>query len=184
MKQTDIILSSTLMNAPTTKDPDQNHLTMSVLEHVYEPSEDTFLLMDALTADAERLRALQPAVSVEIGSGNGVPISKLALLLGRRSGAFFATDINPHAAATSARTFANNGILGEVVLVDALDGFKSRFHGAVDVLLFNPPYVPTPTDEIGGAGIEASWAGGVDGREVIDRILPMLPRLLSPTGVG
>ncbi|KAG0735030.1 hypothetical protein G6F23_011884 [Rhizopus arrhizus] len=32
-------------------------------------------------------------------------------------------------------------------------------------------------------GIEASWAGGVDGREVIDELLPFIKDLLSPEGV-
>ena len=27
---------------------------------------------------------------------------------------------------------------------------------------------------VGGSGIEASWAGGLDGRVVIDRFLPLL----------
>ena len=40
-----------------------------------------------------------------------------------------------------------------------------------DVILFNPPYVPTPDDEINGNGIEISWAGGVNGRRIIDRFL-------------
>ena len=44
----------------------------------------------------------------------------------------------------------------------------------MDILLFNPPYVPTESDEVCGTGIEASWAGGVDGREVIDRFIPLL----------
>lgn len=32
-------------------------------------------------------------------------------------------------------------------------------------------------------GIEASWAGGKKGREVMDRVFPLVPDLLSPEGL-
>ena len=59
-----------------------------------------------------------------------------------------------------------------VVITDFTSGLD--LNGSVDILLFNPPYVPTESDEVCGTGIEASWAGGVDGREVIDRFIPLL----------
>jgi len=52
---------------------------------------------------------------------------------------------------------------------------SSRLGQAVDVLVFNPPYVPTSDDEADaaqhGAGIAGSWAGGADGMQVTDTLL-------------
>lgn len=50
------------------------------------------------------------------------------------------------------------------------------------IQVFNPPYVPTPDEEVTHGGIAAAWAGGARGRRVTDRLLPLLPRLLSPRG--
>jgi release factor glutamine methyltransferase len=37
--------------------------------------------------------------------------------------------------------------------------------------------------QVGSKGIEAAWAGGVDGRRVLDRLLPLIP-VLAIHGVG
>ena len=75
----------------------------------------------------------------------------------------------------------------DVVLMDLATCFEARLAGAVDVLVFNPPYVVTSSDELQRAvrdrDLAAAWAGGVDGTEVLNRLLPRLPALLSPRGV-
>ena len=62
--------------------PDTSHVDYA---RVYEPSDDTFLLVDALTADAAALRAVRPAVCVEVGSGSGAVATHLGRLLARRA---------------------------------------------------------------------------------------------------
>lgn len=94
-----------------------------------------------------------------------------------------AIDINEDAAAATATTAAANGAMVEVVRGDKWSALRPSLFGCVDVLVFNPPYVPTPDEEVGGTGVEAAWAGGTAGRIVIDAVLPTLQDLLSPTGV-
>ena len=47
--------------------PDLSHLTQEDFKHVYDPAEDTFILLDALEADAPRLVNFQPFICLEIG---------------------------------------------------------------------------------------------------------------------
>ncbi|TMW61500.1 hypothetical protein Poli38472_012691 [Pythium oligandrum] len=153
---------------------------------VYEPAEDTYLFLDALQDELPFLQTLDPAICVEIGAGSGAVFTYLATELQKRGthAMFLATDINPLAAGVAANTAKINGVQAyDLVQTDLVECYAQRLKGAVDVLLFNPPYVPTPSEEVGSTGIEAAWAGGVDGREVIDRLLPLIPSLLSPRGV-
>lgn len=94
----------------------------------------------------------------------------------------FATDINHYANLATLRTSSINNVEVEVVNCDFAISLAGLL-GQVDILIFNPPYVPTPDDEIQGTGIEVAWAGGGNGRVVIDRFLPHVKELLSKTGV-
>lgn len=153
---------------------------------VYEPAEDTFLFLDALQDELPQLVALDPAICVEIGCGSGAVFVYLATQLQQagKQAMFLATDINPLAAGVAQQTARNNGARTfDIVRTDLLSCYEPRIQGQIDVLLFNPPYVPTPSEEVGSTGIEAAWAGGLHGREVIDRLLPRINSLLSPRGV-
>ena len=77
--------------------PDYCHLSSRDFEFVYEPAEDTFLLLDAIEAEIETLRKLNPTVCVEIGPGSGIISAGFGSVL--KSACFvIACDINPKVA--------------------------------------------------------------------------------------
>ena len=179
---------------------------------VYEPAEDSFLLVDALAAEwRSTLRLRPPRVVVEVGCGTGYVIASAALLAREHEASrearvddddaaeattstasgrdtarrrFYATDVNRDALAATRATAAAHGVahLLETCECDLLSapGLFASLRNATDVLLFNPPYVLTPSEEVTRGGVAAAWAGGVDGREVTDRLLPLVHDVLRP----
>lgn len=164
--------------------PDLSHLSSSDYDLIYEPAEDTFLFLDALQAERQFLQThVHPVICLEIGCGSGTVSTFLAQLLVDCPACYFCTDINSTAAAVALKTAAINNVEICPVVSDLCSAFSPRLDHSVDVLLFNPPYVVTPSAEVGSKGIEAAWAGGDRGREVMDRMFPWVPRLLSKHGV-
>lgn len=168
--------------------PDISHMSYRDWDSVYEPAEDTFLFLDSLKEESSFLKTLQPTICLEIGCGSGCVVTYLSQLLrsllpNMAPPLLFATDINIRAAQVATRTALRNGVSLDVVCTDLTEAVHSRLTGIVDIIVFNPPYVPSPQCEVGSRGIEATWAGGIDGREVIDRTLPLIKELLSPIGV-
>ncbi|NXG33122.1 HEMK2 methyltransferase, partial [Dromaius novaehollandiae] len=149
---------------------------------VYEPAEDTFLLLDALEQDAAQLQEARVEICLEIGSGSGVVSTFVASIIGS-SALYICTDVNPMAAYCTLETALLNNVHLQPIITDLVKGLSPRLNGKVDLLLFNPPYVVTPSEEVESHGIEASWAGGKNGREVMDRIFPLVADLLSTAGL-
>ncbi|KAI8636838.1 S-adenosyl-L-methionine-dependent methyltransferase [Parasitella parasitica] len=164
--------------------PDLSHINREDYDKVYEPAEDTFLLLDALEDDEELIQQLKPRVCLEIGSGSGCVTALLAKIVGNKNAVFLTTDINGFACETTKQTGLHNGITQiEPLRTSLVDGIMPRLKNCIDILCFNPPYVVTTHEEVGSFGIEASWAGGIDGREVIDQLLPLVKDILSPNGI-
>ncbi|KAG1175059.1 hypothetical protein G6F70_006384 [Rhizopus microsporus] len=164
--------------------PDLSHLKKQDYEKVYEPAEDTFLLLDALEQDEKLILQMKPRFCLEIGSGSGCVTTLLAKIVGDTNAVFFTTDINSYACKITRETAVRNKVKSvEPINTSLVQGLLPRFKNSVDILCFNPPYVVTTHEEVGSMGIEAAWAGGIDGREVIDELLPLVKDLLSPQGV-
>jgi release factor glutamine methyltransferase len=129
---------------------------------VYQPAEDTFLLLRA----AEKEVTPDDRV-LEIGVGSGYISSRLVscrMVAG--------TDINPHAV----RTAYHAGV--PMVRTDLCAGIRQVF----DLVIFNPPYLPTNPEERVDDWLEYALDGGENGREVIIRFIACLSEVLVPGG--
>ena len=121
---------------------------------VYEPAEDTFLLCDALWAEAPWLcDTLGVRLGAEVGVGSGyVSATLLAAFAARRHRcAWLGTDVNARALQCAARTLeasAHAPPRATLVRGSLCAPLRAAAH-ALDVLVFNPPYVPSDASVTG-----------------------------------
>jgi release factor glutamine methyltransferase len=138
--------------------------SVNIIENVYEPSEDSFLLADEALSEIKGSERI-----LEVGCGSGI-IS--AVIKANTNASVIGIDINPYAA----KCTRENGI--EVIRGDLLSCIKGRFN----LIIFNPPYLPTKEDERDNGWLNAALDGGYNGRKVIYRFLEDAGRCLIRGG--
>ncbi|MFJ7338175.1 HemK2/MTQ2 family protein methyltransferase [Streptomyces sp. NPDC101110] len=144
-----------------------------VLPGVYAPQEDTELLAGALSDEP-----LPPGAEVlDVGTGSGA----LALEAARRGNRVTAVDVSWRAV-WAARL--NARLAGVPVRIRHGNLFEPVRGKKFDLILANPPYVPSPHGHHRPPrGAARAWDAGADGRLVVDRICREAPGLLRPGGV-
>lgn len=167
--------------------PRLEHLTADEFDYVYNPAEDTFLLLDALEKDLCHIQTVKPSLCLEVGSGSGAVITALSKMLGSRAFCI-ASDINPYACKASRSTAKENDAAVALINMDLVSTINER--NQFDIIIFNPPYHPTESQEMNASDstlisseLYKTWAGGKKGREVMDRLFPYIKSILSPKGV-
>ncbi len=135
-------------------------------EQVYGPAEDSYLLARAA---CEAVR--QTDLVIDVGTGSGFVGDRIATETGAR---VLGTDLNPHAC----RAARDRGL--EVVRGDLVTPFADD---VADVVVCNPPYLPEEPAASFDDWMAVALSGGHSGRELIDRFLRSVPRVLRPDGI-
>lgn len=124
---------------------------ITVSPGVYPPSEDSDLLLLSMT--------VKPGECVlDMGAGSGI----LAIEAARAGGVVTAADISQAAVECTRENARNNGVEVKVVRSDLFS--HPDLAGRFDVILFNPPYLPTEEWSTARPGREADAGEPLDDR--------------------
>lgn len=149
---------------------------------VLVPRPETELSIEEALEDA---RTRQPfRTIVDVGTGSGCLAVTLAVEF--PSACVYATDVSAAALAVAARNAARHGVADRVVFLecDVLD----RFTGTADLIVSNPPYVPSSEadrlqPEVMRYEPHAALFGGDDGLEIMRRLLSSASSRLAADGL-
>ena len=139
-------------------------------EHVYEPSEDTFLLV-------EKMKIKKDDVVLDMGTGCGI----LAVLASEKAKSVVAVDINPYAIKCAIRNAEINGVNEKITFFQGNLFYPIKPNQRFNQILLNSPYLPSEPNE-DKSWIGKAWAGGSNGRQVIDRCITDAPNFLVDEG--
>jgi release factor glutamine methyltransferase len=145
-------------------------LIFDVNDDVYEPAEDSFLF-------AENLHVAAGEAVLDLGTGSGI----LAAVAAKTAGSVVAMDVNPYAVRCAKDAARLNGVREKIdfILGDLFTALKTGV--MFDLILFNAPYLPSEAGEE-ETWIGRSWAGGADGRQVVDKFIAEVPAYLKSHG--
>jgi len=137
---------------------------------VYEPAEDSILLL-------KNLVNVKNKEVLEIGVGTGL-ISIACAKKGAKK--VVGVDINPYAV----KLAKENAKLNNVDVLFFESDLFENVNGKFDIILFNPPYLPTSEDDKIESYLNYAFDGGKNGREILDRFIDNLPKYLKKGGVA
>lgn len=144
------------------------------VETVYQPAEDSRLLAETVIEAAESgdVDIDDDSLALDVGTGSGYVANRLRDATGAR---VLGSDLSPEAC----RDAAGTGL--SVVRANVVDPFRAD---VFDVVVCNPPYLPTPPEQEWDDWMERALSGGEDGRAVVDPFLDDVGRVLTPGGTA
>lgn len=167
------------------------------IDHVYEPAEDTFLFLDLFEDlhsnnyfKSPSLFSNKCPLVLEIGSGSGVISTFISSNKIIPKAFHLASDINIIALKTTLSTLKSNNpssLPFDTIRTNLTDSLKDN---QIDLLIFNPPYVPSEDipaipnidDNENSHWLDLALVGGHNGMLITDILLDNLNNALSING--
>ena len=142
-------------------------MRISVSPRVYPPSEDSYLLLDAV-------KNLSARKALEVGCGCGL----ISMVLALKSVEVFAIDVSREACANTLQNSKRNRLRGIIHVINGDMATALRRGLRFDLIVSNPPYLPVEQSE----KEDVSWAAGRN-NPFSKKLLENTLQLLSGNGV-
>jgi release factor glutamine methyltransferase len=163
------------------------HLVLHVRPGVFIPRPETEVLVDAVLQHIDSAGIEAPVV-VDLCTGSCAIAASIAVE--RPAAAVYATEIVPDTASVASANAERSGA-GErlsVLTGDLFAPLPAELKGRVDVVVSNPPYIPTSDladlpAEVAGHEPMIALDGGPDGLDVVRRIAVGAQEWLRPGGL-
>lgn len=133
------------------------------LKQVYRPSDDTFLMLEAISE-----LPFKGKETLDMGTGSGI----LGLFAAIHGANVTMADIDESVVRYAASAADSLGVNVKAIPSDLFSNIPGRF----DVILFNPPYLPSTTTR------DPVTDGGLNGAALADRFLRELPEHMDRNG--
>ncbi len=129
---------------------------------IYEPAEDTYLLLDNIKCGKKVL---------DMGTGSGI----IAIECAKQGAKVVAVDIDEDAVKRLKKIAADKNLNIQAVQSNLFENVEGKY----DTIIFNPPYLPGNAENIK----DLQWAGGGEyGDEIILRFLDEAKNYLDENG--
>lgn len=144
-------------------------LDLTIFDDIYSPLEDSYLIAKNIPKDIKGKKVL------DIGCGSGV----LSIISAMYGADVTAVDINEHALKNTEQNAEKYKIKLKLIESDLFDKVEGKF----DLILLNPPYVPSDEDDkYLSKGIRYATTSGMFGHNLTAKFLRQFKKHLNKNG--
>lgn len=166
------------------KEKNSDPIILNPFEDVYSPSDDSYLILDYIRTNISQeifdgIPIKQINNILDLGTGTGI-VAIFLELLNLFPSQIYASDILKNAIKCALINEKRNNIEKKIKFIhsDLFTSFPNHLKNKFDIIIFNPPYLPS-IEGIEKKSIDHTWDGGGDGLRILSQFFSQVKDYLN-----